>query len=83
MEAKNKQKIRDFLRVNLSTLQGDALGEFVDRYGVQEANMVQMMLLDFGAPEGFVAVPHPDKEKTHFFITSDMADKILVLGDIS
>lgn len=81
LDAKNKCKIRDFLRVNLSTLQGGALGEFMERYEVKEASMVEMMLLDFGAPDGFVAVPHPTKEKTHFLISADMADKILVLED--
>lgn len=82
LNAENRLKIRGFLTVNLSTLQGEALREFMERYSVEEANVVQMMLLDFGFPEGFVAVPHPTKPKTHCVITADMAEKILVLGDI-
>lgn len=83
MDGESRHKVKDFLKGNLGVLQGTQLEEFLERYGVQEATMVQMMLLDFGMADQFVAVPHPTKPKTHYVISADMADKILVLGDIS
>lgn len=81
LDTPNKIKVKDFLKANLSTLKGPDLEEFVQRYNVQEANMVQVMLLDFGVAEQFVAVPHPSKPKTHYVITVEMAEKILFFED--
>lgn len=81
LDAPNKFKVRNFLKANLETLKGPALEEFVERYKVQEANMVQMMLLDFGMAEQFVSVPHPYKPKIHYVVTVEMAEKILFFGD--
>ena len=80
MDQKNRLKIREFLKVNLGTLQGDALDDFVGKYNIREADAMQMMLLDMGGMyDSFVAVPHPTKPKTHFVMSAEMADKILVL----
>lgn len=81
LDTPNKIKVKDFLKANLGTLKGPALEEFVERYNVQEANMVQVMLLDFGVADQFVAVPHPSKPKTHYVITVEMAEKILFFGE--
>lgn len=81
LDTPNKIKVKDFLKANLGTLKGPDLEEFVERYKVQEANMVQVMLLDFGVAEQFVAVPHPSKPKTHYVITVEMAEKILFFED--
>lgn len=77
IDAENRHKIKDFLKANLGVLQGAELEEFLERYGVQEASMVQMMLLDFGMADQFIAVPHPLKPKTHCVISNEMAEKIL------
>lgn len=77
LDLEQKIKIKDFLKGNLGVLQGAELEEFLERYGVQEASMVQMMLLDFGMADQFIAVPHPTKPKTHCVISTEMAEKIL------
>lgn len=82
LDTPNKIRVKDFLKANLGVLKGRELEEFVDKYKVQEANMVQVMLLDFGVAEQFVAVPHPTKPKTHCVITVDMAEKILFFEEI-
>ena len=81
LDTPNKIKVKNFLKTNLETLRGAALEEFIERYKIQEANMVQVMLLDFGVAEQFVAVPHPSKPKIHYVITVEMAEKILFFED--
>jgi len=77
----NIVKIRNFLRTNLEVLKGEDLEAFVEKYEVKEAGPIEMMILDMGFPDGFVAVPHPSKEKTHYVMSADMAEKILFLTD--
>lgn len=75
-------KVRDFLRTNLATLKGNDLQTFLEKYDVREAGPVEMMILDAGMSGDFFSVGHPTKDKTHYVISADMADKILVLGEI-
>lgn len=81
LDVPNKIKIKNFLKTNLETLKGPNLEEFIERYRVQEADMVHMMLLDFGMTEQFVSVPHPTKPKIHYVVTVEMAEKILFLEE--
>lgn len=75
-------KVRDFLRTNLATLKGNDLQTFLEKYNVREANYVEMMILDMSMSGDFLSVSHPTKERTHYVISADMADKILILSDI-
>ena len=79
---KNKFKISQFLKVNLSTLKGAELQEFMDKYEVLEVNSVQMMLLDHSGSDNFVSVPNPDKPGHYCIITRDMMEKILLLSPL-
>jgi hypothetical protein len=78
----NIVKIRNFLRTNLEVLKGEDLAAFVEKYEVREAGPIEMMILDMGFADGFIAVPHPSKEKTHHVISMEMAEKILYLDEL-
>lgn len=75
----NKMKIKNFLKVNLDTLQGQQLSEFMEKYDIREAGSVEMMLLDHGLPGQFIAFKHASKPETYFVTTYDMVEKILFL----
>ena len=82
MDPQNRHKIKEFLRVNLTTLQGGALREFVDKYEIGEVNSVQMMILDAGGSDGFIALGVPDKPGHYFLATEDTLEKILLLAPL-
>lgn len=74
-----KTKIKDFLKINLGTLRGKQLSEFMEKYGIREANRTEMMLLDYGAPGKFMAFRNEQNPETYFVATEDMVEKILFL----
>jgi len=74
----NKLKIKNFLKVNLETLQGNNLSEFMEKYDIREASPVEMMLLDHGCPGQFVAFKNQSKD-SYFVTTYEMLEKILFL----
>jgi len=74
----NKLKIKNFLKVNLETLQGQQLTDFMERYDIREASAGEMMLLDHGMPGKFVAFKKPDDD-SYFVATYEMMEKILFL----
>lgn len=82
MDPKNRFKIREFLKVNLSTLQGDALGEFVGRYDIGEINSVQMMIIDMAGDDKFVALPNPANPGHYYIANEDTLEKILLLAPL-
>lgn len=73
----NKLKIKNFLKVNLDTLQGKQLSDFMERYDIREAGPAEMMLLDHGMPGQFLAFRNP--EGNYHVTTYDMVEKILFL----
>jgi len=75
----NKIKIREFLKVNIATLQGADLDQFLEKYGIREATGIEMMILDMGVPDGFLAFANPKKKGSFLVATIDIVDKILVL----
>jgi hypothetical protein len=75
----NRLKIKNFLKVNLDTLQGQQLSDFMERYDIREAGSVEMMMLDHGMPGDFIAFKSQSKEDTYFVTTYDMVEKILFL----
>jgi len=79
LSREHKIKIKEFLKVNLETLQGKQLGEFMERYDIREAGAAEMMLLDHGMPGKFVAFKSQSKEGTYFVTTYEMMEKILFL----
>jgi hypothetical protein len=79
----NKLKIKNFLKVNLDTLQGQQLTEFMEKYDIREAGSVEMMLLDHGMPGEFLAFKHSTKADTYFVTTYDMIEKILFLETLT
>jgi hypothetical protein len=74
----HKIKIKNFLKVNLETLQGQQLADFSERYDIREAGAAEMMLLDHGCPGQFIAFKKPDCDSYHV-TTYDMVEKILFL----
>jgi hypothetical protein len=82
MDPQKRHKIKEFLKVNLETLQGDSLREFVEKYEIGEVNSVQMMLLDHGGTEGFIALGNPHKPGSYFLATEDTLEKILLLSPL-
>ena len=82
MDPQNRFKIRDFLKVNLNTLKGEGLREFVEKYDIGEVNSVQMMILDAGGSDGFIALGVPDKPGHYFLATEDTLEKILLLAPL-
>lgn len=78
----HKIKIKNFLKVNLETLQGKNLSDFMERYDIREAGAAEMMLLDHGMPGKFVAFKSPSKEGTYFVTTYEMMEKILFLESL-
>lgn len=79
----NKIKIKNFLKVNLETLQGNQLTDFMDRHEIREAGSVEMMLLDHGMPGQFVAFKNESKPDSYFVTTYEMVEKILVLESLN
>lgn len=82
MDPQSRFKIREFLKVNLTTLQGEALGEFVGRYDIGEINSVQMMILDASGSDKFIALPNPAKAGHYYIATEDTLEKILLLAPL-
>jgi len=82
MEPEKRFKIREFLRVNLTTLQGEPLAEFMEKYDIAEVNSVQMMLIDHGGCEDFIALGNPKKPGHYFLATEDVLEKILLLAPL-
>jgi hypothetical protein len=82
MDPDKRFKIREFLRVNLTTLQGESLSEFMDKYDVGEVNAVQMMLIDHAGGGDFIALGHPNKPGHYFLATEDTLEKILLLAPL-
>lgn len=80
---KNKLKIKEFLKTNLETLQGQELANFMEKYEIREAGRTEMMLLDMGMPGQFVAFKSPSKEDTYFVTSYEMVEKILFLEPMS
>lgn len=79
LNRESKLKIKNFLKVNLETLQGQQLSDFMTRYDIKEASATEMMLLDHGMPGKFVAMKTPSEENTYFVTTYEMMEKILFL----
>lgn len=79
LSREHKLKIKNFLKVNLETLQGQHLTDFMEKYDVREAGAGEMMLLDHGMPGKFVAMKSPSKENSYFVTTYEMMEKILFL----
>ncbi len=79
----NKIKIKNFLKVNLETLQGNQLADFMERHEIREAGSVEMMLLDHGMPGQFVAFKNEAKPDSYFVTTYEMVEKILVLESLN
>ena len=79
LSREHKIKIKEFLKVNLETLQGNQLTEFMERYDIREAGAGEMMLLDHGMPGKFVAFKSQTKEDCYFVTTYEMMEKILFL----
>lgn len=78
----HKIKIKNFLKVNLETLQGNQLTEFMEKYEVREAGPTEMMLLDHGMPGKFVAIKRQDSSG-YFVTTYEMIEKILFLETLN
>jgi hypothetical protein len=77
MNNAQKIKIKEFLKVNLSTLKGAELASFMEKYDIKEAESGEMMLLDMGFPGQFVAFKN---EKGSYFVARcEVMEKILVL----
>lgn len=74
----HKLKIKNFLKVNLETLQGQQLTDFMEKYDIRQAGAAEMMLLDHGMPGKFVAFKKPD-DASYFVTTYEMMEKILFL----
>lgn len=74
----HKIKIKNFLKVNLETLQGQQLADFMEKYDIREAGAGEMMLLDHGCPGQFVAFKK-NEENSYYVTTYDMVEKILFL----
>lgn len=83
MDPQNRFKVREFLRVNLTTLQGEPLREFMERYSVMEANAVQMMILDQGMQGHYIAFGNPERSAHYFVATEDVMEKILLLAPLN
>jgi len=79
---KNKLKIKEFLKTNLETLQGQDLQDFMEKYELRTADRTEMMLLDMGYPDQFVAF-RSSKEDTYFVASYEMVEKILFLEPMS
>lgn len=79
MKKKDTVKIKNFLKVNIETLQGQDLTNFMEKYGIREASRTEMMLLDFGAPGKFMAFRNEKNPESYFVATTDMVEKILFL----
>lgn len=79
----NQSKIKNFLKVNLDTLQGQQLTEFMEKYDIREAGSVEMMLLDHGMPGEFIAFKNPSKPDTYFVTAYEMVEKILFLETLT
>ena len=78
----NRMKIKNFLKVNLDTLQGQQLTEFMEKYEIREAGAAEMMLLDHGMPDEFVAF-NSSKPDTYFVTAYEMIEKILFLETLT
>lgn len=83
LNKEHKIKIKNFLKVNLETLQGTQLSDFMEKYDIREAGAGEMMLLDHGMPGKFVAFKSQSKENTYFVTTYDMVEKILFLETLN
>lgn len=75
----HKSKIKQYLKVNLETLQGQQLTDFMERHEIREAGSVEMMMLDHGYPGAFVAFRNQHKPDSYFVTTYEMMEKILFL----
>lgn len=79
MDRTQKIKIKNFLKVNLSTLKGDDLATFMEKYEIHEAGPGEMMLLDMGFPGKFMAFKNECKQNSYFVASQEIMEKILVL----
>lgn len=79
ISTQNKIKIKQYLKVNLETLQGEQLKDFMERHDIREAGSVEIMMLDHGYPGAFVAFKNPHKPDSYFVTTYEMIEKILFL----
>jgi hypothetical protein len=75
----NKLKVKEFLRVNLETLKGEQLAEFMEKYDVREAGTIEMMMIDHGMPGKFLAFKQEDEPGMYFVTSIEMVEKILFL----
>jgi hypothetical protein len=78
----NKIKIKEYLKVNLETLQGQQLTDFMERHDIREAGNVEIMMLDHGYPGAFVAFKNQHKPDSYFITTYEMMEKILFLDTL-
>jgi len=82
MDATSRHKVKEFLKANLDMLQGGNLQEFMDKYGILEANYVQMMILDQGMSGHYIALGNPKNPGHYFVATEDVLEKILILAPL-
>jgi hypothetical protein len=73
-----KLKVKEFLKVNLETLKGPQLAEFMDKYEVREASSVEMMMIDHMMPDSFLAIKQ-EKPGMYYVTAFEVVEKILFL----